>query len=355
MDAVLLLAFPDDLPKTPAELARAERSLLEAAPELASSAARPRLRPELGEVARPESTAAAASGGPPEEFTEHDAFFGVTRGHGGPDLFLRTLVLAEDDAWQDVRRHGTSLSDEERDRMLTADSLFLGGPAEAGTAPAGTDAMNQRACMGRWRTGHRLFFTLLQSIAVSIRCATSAAGTAQREHLARAGRLGRATAAAMRFAADFDPGLYARSVRPEMTPPQVRAGFSGAQTRDHDHLVRLLHTLPAHLDPATRRSTAYTDLLDALDQVYDAHVHVCSRFGGDTAPSLRMDVAEPGSTETGAQRAHHFAHLRTDPLRGGVGEAGQAGDVGGAGGAGNEGGAGDAGDGGGAGDAGDAE
>ncbi|MFI2029800.1 hypothetical protein [Streptomyces buecherae] len=316
MDAVLLLPYPDDLPKTPAELEGAQRALLDAVPELALPGPHTRVRTAVGEGIEPGGVAApATSGGPEEEFTEHDTFFGVTRGRGGPDLFLRSLLLAEDDAWQDLRTHGTSLSQDEQTRLLTADRLFLGGSATAGGPPPSSSAMTPAACVDRWRTGHRLFFTLLQSITVSVSCAACTTGAAQQAHLARAARLSSATAAAMRFAADFDTGLYALSVRPAMTPPQVRPGFSGAQTRDHDRLVRLLHTLPQHVDRAARRSAAYTELLDALAGVYRAHVHVCSRFGGDTAPSLRMDVEEPDSSETGVQRAEHFARLRVGPLR----------------------------------------
>ncbi len=101
MDAALLLPFPDDLPKTPAELEDAQRVLLEAVPELALPGPRTRVRAALGEGIAPGGVPAPAVSAPEEEFTEHDTFFGVTRGRGGPDLFLRSLLLAEDDAWQD--------------------------------------------------------------------------------------------------------------------------------------------------------------------------------------------------------------------------------------------------------------
>ena len=107
----------------------------------------------------------------------------------------------------------------------------------------------------------------------------------------------RGSAAAMRFASDFAPEDYDRTVRPDMAPPKVRAGFSGFQTRDHAHLVRLLGALKPVFGRLDGRVRAHKELVDAVVSAYEAHEFICAHFRGDVLPSLRMAATSRGKTE----------------------------------------------------------
>jgi hypothetical protein len=101
----------------------------------------------------------------------------------------------------------------------------------------------------------------------------------------------RGSAAAMRYAGDFAPRRYASTVRPAMLPPNLPPKFSGLQLRDHRVLLKALAEVKPliaaagdHVRPAYRR------LLEQMRAAYSAHKLVCSRFGGDREPSLRMST-----------------------------------------------------------------
>ncbi|MGW1771251.1 hypothetical protein [Streptomyces sp. NPDC002104] len=265
-----------------------------------------------------------------EAFSEHDAFFGVARAHGPADLFLRALLVAEIDTVLDLARTASSLSAAERSTLVGGGSALLGHrragrgggelvrpprqlvrPPEDGTAPPA----DERTAQLRWASGHRLFFAHLQAITVTCGCAVHARTVAEQDmYLDHTVMFCTSAALAMRHAADFAPELYVRSIRPTMTPPRVGSGFSGLQTRDHHHLVQSLDSLGTRLLPDVAEGTTYRRFTEALGQLYAAHVHVCSRFGGDANPSLRMEASKEDSATTGAERARQYADLRIRKL-----------------------------------------
>ena len=81
-----------------------------------------------------------------------------------------------------------------------------------------------------------------------------------------------------------------------MSPPRVRDGFSGLQTRDHAYLVRLFGRLKpvfGSLDPGG----AHQEFIDSVVSAYASHEFICARFRGDVLPSLRMEAASRGKTQ----------------------------------------------------------
>jgi hypothetical protein len=105
----------------------------------------------------------------------------------------------------------------------------------------------------------------------------------------------RSSAAAMKLASDFAPTDYDATIRPDMAPPRVRAGFSGLQTRDHAYLVRLFGALKPALT-ASAGLPAHEEFVEAVVGAYAAHEFICARFRGDVLPSLRMAAATRGKT-----------------------------------------------------------
>ena len=144
----------------------------------------------------------------------------------------------------------------------------------------------------RWLQGHQVFAALTQGLVwvLSGLGLAHARGdeAAMGDGLVAVARLYRASAAAFRFSADFDPQHYTQTIRPSMNEPMVPAGFSGTLSVDHAHLVRLLSQLRPVLQQAQQRwPERHAAMALALNQVYQDHKWVCERFDGATNPSLR--------------------------------------------------------------------
>ncbi|MGW6612300.1 hypothetical protein ACWGA0_02375 [Streptomyces erythrochromogenes] len=323
----LPLLHTRDLPTTGAQL----RSATTAVDALIAGLGPPSSATDLVQLRQVLAPADYEHAGPQETppledaFSEHDTFFGVARAHGSADLFLRALLVAEIDTAFDLARTASSLSPAERSMLVGGGSALLrhgrsrraGGqlirPPDASTAPPA----DERTAQLRWQSGHRLFFAHLQAITVTCRCAVDARTAAgQAAYLEHTVLFCTSAALAMRHAADFDPELYVRSIRPTMTPPHVGSGFSGLQTRDHYYLVQSLDSLATRLLPDVAGGATYREFEEALKLLYAAHVHVCRRFGGDTNASLRMEASKEDSGTTGAERAQQYAGLRLRKLGG---------------------------------------
>ncbi|MGB0679457.1 MAG: hypothetical protein ACPGUV_07345, partial [Polyangiales bacterium] len=145
--------------------------------------------------------------------------------------------------------------------------------------------------MLRWRRGHFMFFALIQALIVThhwlVLSLRQHRMQSAREALELATDLWWASAAAFRFASDFSGEAYAEVIRPSMSPPFVREGFSGLLFADHSYLLRqlrqtrpLIERLPAPLHAQHRQ------YMWGLNAMYESHAYVCERFVGDEA-SLR--------------------------------------------------------------------
>ncbi|BCB78763.1 hypothetical protein GCM10022251_78420 [Phytohabitans flavus] len=207
-------------------------------------------------------------------------------------------------------------------RYAAGDRLKEGVPVVLRRAPRHTPAGYDPE--RRWLVGHQLFFALLQGVIVGLNCyleASAAGGDPDDDEAAAdadaavrvAAAFMRSSAAAIKFAADFGPVDYEARIRPAMSPPSVREGFSGLQTRDHAHLIRLFArlraTAAAHGEgPA---GEAFEQFVEATVTAYEAHKFICARFGGEVLPSLRMAAASRGrSTQAGLTALRQLMRAR---------------------------------------------
>jgi hypothetical protein len=312
----LTLPYPAALPSHRIDLAIAVRDIVGGA-DLARTFTDPFARTALrlrlsggasparpGEPAVPLGARGATSREAEEYQAEHDRYFQVRRSARGPaHRFVAGLLLAHLAAYEDCLDMGVTLLAEPEWNLLFAglDSLLrgAGGGPPALPAPAGWRAGYDPA--RRWLTGHQLFFSLIQGAIVGLNCFANAMTAGQKaeanEGLRFAAAFMRSSAVAMKLASDFAPEDYERTVRPDMAPPQVRAGFSGLQTRDHTYLVRLFGALKPVFLTLGPTGTAQTELIDSVVSAYAAHEFICSRFRGDVLPSLRMEAASRGKTQ----------------------------------------------------------
>jgi hypothetical protein len=267
---------------------------------------------------------------PSDLYEEHDLFFGAIRVTGNPvEVFTRTLLEALRSQLNDAVSAGVGLGAAEWSQLLdsfrsTFSLLWRVGVAgtdfEAGTKPrASADEVRAESVgvdpLVRWRLGHQVFFALIQALIVAVGCLSETLDETPddtegaRRLIEDATVLMIGSGASLSYAGDFTRGLYADVVRPAMLPPHINAKFSGLQLRDHRMLLRQLNQVKPLLttsEPTVRAS--YGQLLDAMSTAYEAHVMVCSRFGGDREPSLRT----PGSKVPAADVLERFRTQRVE-------------------------------------------
>lgn len=233
-----------------------------------------------------------------EQFAILDRYFGVYRVAAGmPEMFGHSAVVAYRTMLDDTAEFGTDLDAYRWNELcsgLEATVRFAAGaprgPAPRFTLPAGHRPRDPHR---RWRSGHQVFFPLIQGVLVGLRCFAAALLDGDREGAGEAAvfttDVMRASARALEFAADFPPADYPRSVRPSMTPPGTPQGLSGLMSADHHLMIGCFHeirTVVADLEGELRE--LYDEFVRTVETTYAAHVHVCDRFNGDHVVSLRM-------------------------------------------------------------------
>ncbi|WP_329298200.1 hypothetical protein OG410_06225 [Streptomyces sp. NBC_00659] len=265
---------------------------------------------------------------PEDLYEEHDLFFGAIRVTGNSvETFAYTMLESLRSQLSDALSAGISLSSGERAELreafwTTFHMLWrigvAGTPFEnaARAHTQGTDTRTgdvQGGPLIRWRLGHQVFFALIQALIVSVGCLEEFLKDDPDDIDSACRLLEDATAlmigsgASLRYAGDFTAMHYADAVRPAMMPPHINAKFSGLQLRDHRILLKLLHRVkPLVASPAPAVDKSYRLLLEAMSTAYDAHISVCSRFGGDRESSLRT----PGSRVPAVEVLQRFRDRR---------------------------------------------
>ncbi|WP_327358857.1 hypothetical protein [Streptomyces sp. NBC_01304] len=265
---------------------------------------------------------------PEDLYEEHDLFFGAIRVTGNSvETFTCTMLEALRSQLNDALSAGISLSSGERAQLreafwTTFHMLWrigvAGTPFEyaARAQVQGTD-MGAVHAKGdpliRWRLGHQVFFALIQALIVSVGCLEDCLKDDPEDIDSACRLLEDATVlmigsgASLRYAGDFTRTHYTDAVRPAMLPPHINAKFSGLQLRDHRILLNLFHRVkPLVASPAPAVGKSYKVLLEAMSTAYDAHIFVCSRFGGDRESSLRA----PGSRVPAVEILQRFRDRR---------------------------------------------
>lgn len=153
-----------------------------------------------------------------------------------------------------------------------------------------------------WQEFHWAFFLYTQGLILCLRRFALMLDRKDIEgarlELEAAAELMRASATAMQLAGSFTREEYESDVRISMTPPNVKSdGFSGLMSWEHGVLVNLWRSLrPRFADLPDALAPAHANFAQAYRSMADGHVHVCSRFVGEGAASLRYDNREALTT-----------------------------------------------------------
>lgn len=305
----LELPYPKLLPDCHNCLSRPARELLHGESVLACIT-RPAIAQLTGADEPPENGTRRASHAE-ENFREHDRFFHVLRTADEPAAaFLHGLVLAHSRAYQNALEMGSTLLTEADWRNLLAGLecvfVFAGQASRddrlAIALPAWHRAGDERHDpQRRWLVGHQLYFALIQGVIVGLKCFATARKAGHQQEAADSLRLATtlmySSATAVKYTSDFGLVDYERKVRPTMSQPAVRKGFSGLQTRDHASLIQLFRQLRPLFAELNDLAGLREEFIESVVEVYAAHEFICARFGGYIMPSLRMAATTQGKTE----------------------------------------------------------
>lgn len=260
----------------------------------------------------------------------HDAYFRVVRTRADAPSAYASGLLQALSIW---------LSEID-DGPPTDDALMLGSalcglwhaavsgePVAEGLEPqrkahpdAGpTQCRTEAAAVRRWLRAHQIFAALTQGLVWTLHRLAAALqaddAARSRAWMRSIAALYDASAAAFRFASDFDPAHYRDTIRPSMEAPYAPAGFSGAMSVDHGQLVaRLAAMRPQMAVAGLRFPEESAALKQALTRLYDDHKRVCARMAGEVSPSLRSAqmAAQPPASEI----LHRFFQRRLTMLEG---------------------------------------
>ena len=136
----------------------------------------------------------------------------------------------------------------------------------------------------RWKSAHRLFFTIIQGMIVAID-AFEREPTEERLDCVTDLLLG--SVVMMQFASDFVEGGY-DAIRDEMA--SIHADFSGVFSADHSELLTRMREIRS---AKVAFPDAHGRFVAALDTVYQAHAHVCQRFVAGSGSLANPEVDAP--------------------------------------------------------------
>jgi hypothetical protein len=232
----------------------------------------------------------AAERSGPERHIEYDDYFGVRRisSEEPRSALADAAVVAYHRVGEDSRR-GHSLTAAQSADLAAGFELTwsLAGrdPAAIAAIPAPEPAGLAVDALLRWKIGHHLFFVLIQALLLTHNQLQQALAArdlpAAQAALATGAQLWWATASAFRYTGDFPAEDYELIVRPSMSPPNLKEGFSGFFSPDHAQLIRTLKSVQRPLEelrPALGEEHA--EYLRSLDAAYEAHACVCEVFVG---------------------------------------------------------------------------
>ncbi|NUR28130.1 MAG: hypothetical protein HOV83_20195, partial [Catenulispora sp.] len=216
-----------------------------------------------------------------QHFAVHDGFFGVFRAaDAATELLAHCTLVGYRTVLREAFRCGATLNDEQWGRLRhgieAGIAYVLGlpvGEPRPAPVPAATAPLDPHR---RWRSGHHVFFPLIQHIVLGLSCFQTAVNAgdvdAADEALAFATTVMYASGDAMRFASDFRSADYGGAVRPAMAPPYLPVGLSGVMSEDHDLLIRRFRELREVFPTLEGRLAARREeFITAVEATYDAH------------------------------------------------------------------------------------
>ncbi|MEM8570011.1 MAG: siderophore biosynthesis protein [Pseudomonadota bacterium] len=144
-----------------------------------------------------------------------------------------------------------------------------------------------------WKEFHWAFFIDTQGLILCMKRFERALNQGDLEaacvELNAASDLMEASAAAMVLAGMFTREEYETDIRVSMAPPNVSSeGFSGLMSWEHGVLVGIWRDLRSKFSSLPDvLEQPHARFCDAYRKMADGHVHVCAKFVGDEAQSLR--------------------------------------------------------------------
>lgn len=258
--------------------------------------------------------------GQPDDLA-HDAFFHVRRvEQDSPGVFVRAILSARLLFLNEVMAAEVTISTDHLDLIDRGfadllSCLFRGGVNELPSVTKWHLCGETCDPMQRWVHGHLVFAALTQGLILSFRSLGQAFRAGKTEDIHKWADLSisllKASGAAFVFTGDFAPGEYENTIRPSMTPPISAIGLSGLMSADHRYMAQTIRDMrPVLKALADHEPERHDRIAEAINGVYDSHIHVCERFVG-----ARPSILTAGRTErSGPSLIEQFKTLRLKPF-----------------------------------------
>jgi hypothetical protein len=162
---------------------------------------------------------------------------------------------------------------------------------------------SQQVARRRWKLGHQTFHLYLVAMIALLDELQQCPGAEVARIaalLADLAALFDATAASMRYASSFDSSAYEAAIRPAMSPPCIKPGFTGLLNVEHKRMMTALAAVPDWLKERfgeqpdswpTALAQSWTQLVGAEQRARVNHGHVCRKLVPDGPSLLRAHMA----------------------------------------------------------------
>ncbi len=252
----------------------------------------------------------------------HDEYFHVrrTQQKDAATVLVRAIISARLTLLEEVEKSNVTIDHEELGRIDRGfvDLIACLNGEEVGSRKAirvWETGSNWCDAKQRWVHGHHIFIVLTQGLILALRSLGQGLRTGAREQIRRWSDLAisllNASAAALSFTGDFEPGEYESTIRPSMMPPLAPMALSGLMSADHRFMAQTIRDMrPALQSLAEQDHERHEAMAGAIAAVYDSHIHVCERFVG-----LRPSLLTAGRTDrSGPSLIEQFKTLRLKPF-----------------------------------------
>jgi hypothetical protein len=162
---------------------------------------------------------------------------------------------------------------------------------------------SEQVAHARWEMGHQVFHLYL--VGMNTLLAELLEGTGHSD--ARVGGilsdlavLFEATSASMKYASSFESSVYEEMIRPAMSPPAMKPGFSGLLNVEHKRMMQALTCVPAWLKRRYGEQTScwppavaepWDALVRAEQNARRDHGYVCRKLVPHGPSLLRTHLA----------------------------------------------------------------
>jgi hypothetical protein len=170
--------------------------------------------------------------------------------------------------------------------------------------------------MERWKTGHHIFYYIIQTLIIVHRDILLALQQGKNMEISNLLNLAKdllyASISSFKLTADYPEGDYDAIIRPSMSPPHYSVGFSGTEGIDHLVLLEVIKELK-HIfhDLPSNAQIPHQGYVLAMKTLYEVHALICESFIGHSNLSLKQSKIKSSAKITGPESLRKYFKTKT--------------------------------------------